>query len=72
VYEVVASEPELGCMTQIHSIRLLRVTETEGTFISWQTEFSNGNTFLIVRRTTPLTCSSFLLRSILRCHAANC
>ena len=42
VYEVVASEPELGCMTQLHSIRLQRITETDSTYITWQTEFSNG------------------------------
>ena len=42
VYEVVASEPELGCMTQLHSIQLQRITESDSTYIEWQTEFSNG------------------------------
>jgi hypothetical protein len=47
-WEVIASEPSLACMAQIHTIFLARVTDTNATYIQWNTEFSNDATNQVV------------------------
>ena len=40
-YELLAAEPALTCTSVQGQIELLRVTDSDQTFVSWTTEFSN-------------------------------
>jgi len=39
-WEIISSEPAISVLSQIHSVRLRRVTETNKTFVEWTTDLS--------------------------------
>ena len=40
-YELITSEPSVACTSVQGEIQLLRVTDSDRTYLSWTTEFSN-------------------------------
>mmetsp|Transcript_28545 Transcript_28545/g.37354 ORF Transcript_28545/g.37354 Transcript_28545/m.37354 type:complete len:169 (+) Transcript_28545:76-582(+) len=44
MFEVTSSEPAAACTSMIHTISLKSVTQTNGTFMCWRTDFSNDTT----------------------------
>ena len=47
-YELLAAEPALTCSSVQGTIELLRVTDTDSTFVSWTTEFSNDADLIVI------------------------
>ena len=47
-YELLSAEPALSCSSVQGTIEMLRVTDTDQTFVSWTTEFSNDADLIVI------------------------
>lgn len=47
-WEVVMSDPPVHCASQMHTIRCLRITDTQSCCVTWNTEFSKDATLEVI------------------------